>query len=44
MLGVREPPVMEMVEETPFEFIQIRLKSFQLGDLPKELFVEMNKS
>lgn len=25
MLGVREPPVMEMVEETPFEFIQIKV-------------------
>lgn len=32
MLGAREPPVTEMVEETPFEFMQIGLKSFQLGD------------
>lgn len=32
MLGIREPLVMEMAEETPFEFMQIGLKSFQPVD------------
>jgi hypothetical protein len=32
MLEVREPPVKEMLKVTIFKLMQIRLKSFQLGD------------
>ena len=32
MLAVMKPPVMEVVEEIPFEFMQVELKPFREGD------------